>query len=62
MTNNVMLVISIASKVITTLLAVGSAVSILPPILRTILPAEVANLPVSAPLDVVLAKAFPKVP
>lgn len=48
-------------KLVTTLLAVGSAVSILPPVIRKVLPQKVTAIPVSAPIDAVLAKAFPKV-
>lgn len=45
----------------TTLLAVGASVSVLPPVLRKVLPEKVVDLPVSKPLDAALAKAFPKV-
>lgn len=38
-----------------------ASVSVLPPILRKVLPESVVDLPVSAPLDAALAKAFPKV-
>lgn len=46
---------------LTTLLAVGASVSVLPPVLRKVLPERVIDLPVSAPFDAALAKAFPKV-
>lgn len=35
--------------------------AVLPPVLRTVLPERIVDLPVSAPLDAALAKAFPKV-
>ncbi|CAM9713301.1 unnamed protein product, partial [Hapterophycus canaliculatus] len=47
-------------QLLTTLLAVGASVSVLPPVLRKLLPERVIDLPVSAPLDAALAKAFPK--
>lgn len=43
------------------MLAVGASVSVLPPVLRKVLPEKVVDLPVSKPLDAALAKAFPKV-
>lgn len=46
---------------LTTFLGVATSVSVLPPILRSVLPENVVNAPVSAPLDTVLAKAFPEV-
>lgn len=52
---------SCITQAVTTLLAVGSAVSILPPILRKALPENLLNLPVSAPLDAGLANVFPEV-
>lgn len=48
-------------QLVTTLLAVGASVSVLPPVLRRVLPEKVVDLPVSKPLDAALAKAFPKV-
>ncbi|CAN0063454.1 unnamed protein product, partial [Ectocarpus sp. 8 AP-2014] len=45
---------------LTTFLGVATSVSVLPPILRSVLPENVVNAPVSAPLDTVLAKAFPE--
>lgn len=48
-------------KLLINLLAVGSAVSILPPVTRKVLPEKVTALPVSAPIDALLAKAFPTV-
>ena len=52
---------SIFLQLLTTLLAVGASVSVLPPVLRKVLPDKVVDLPVSKPLDAALAKAFPKV-
>ncbi|CAM9181224.1 unnamed protein product [Scytosiphon promiscuus] len=52
--------VGVAYQYLTTLLAVGASVSVLPPVLRKLLPERVVDLPVSAPLDAALAKAFPK--
>eukprot|EP00904_Undaria_pinnatifida_P002370 jgi/Undpi1/12133/HiC_scaffold_5.g01809.m1 len=52
--------VGVAYQMLTTLLAVGSAVSILPPVIRKVLPEKVTALPVSMPIDTVLAKLFPK--
>eukprot|EP00752_Nemacystus_decipiens_P008396 g7506.t1 len=52
--------VGVAYQWLTTLLAVGASVSVLPPVLRRILPEKVVDLPVSKPLDAALAKAFPK--
>eukprot|EP00903_Cladosiphon_okamuranus_P015741 g14529.t1 len=52
--------VGVAYQLLTTLLAVGASVSVLPPVLRKVLPEKVVDLPVSKPLDAALAKAFPK--
>ncbi|CAN0066087.1 unnamed protein product [Pylaiella littoralis] len=52
--------VGVAYQLLTTFLAVLASVSVLPPILRKALPESVVNLPVSAPLDAALAKAFPQ--
>ncbi|CBJ30784.1 minor histocompatibility antigen H13, putative [Ectocarpus siliculosus] len=52
--------VGIAYQYLTTFLGVATSVSVLPPILRSVLPENVVNAPVSAPLDTVLAKAFPE--
>lgn len=43
--------LGIAYQYVTTFLGVGAAISIVPPVLRDILPKSVASLPVSGPLD-----------
>ncbi|CAN0110385.1 unnamed protein product [Ectocarpus sp. 12 AP-2014] len=52
--------VGIAYQYLTTFLGVATSVSVLPPILRSVLPDNVVNVPVSAPLDTMLAKAFPE--
>ncbi|CAM9282641.1 unnamed protein product [Ectocarpus sp. 12 AP-2014] len=52
--------VGIAYQYLTTFLGVATSVSVLPPILRSVLPENVVNVPVSAPLDTVLATAFPE--
>ncbi|CAM9864161.1 unnamed protein product [Ascophyllum nodosum] len=52
--------VGLAYQLVTTLLAIGSAISVLPPIIRAVLPSSVASLPVSAPVDAALSKIFPQ--